>query len=97
MQRHPNAADLQALLAKLSDAGVAARWPYRRYNSVGRDLDNFRSHATFHHISALQGLKVRSFSQTATIPAGSWTVVVQNSENIFNTMVVHLRVVSNPG
>jgi hypothetical protein len=60
-------------------------------------LDKFRNGDTFQHIPSLQGLKVRSYRETATLPAGSWIVVVRNSENILNTMVVHLRVVVDPG
>ncbi|HEX4422776.1 MAG TPA: hypothetical protein VH165_32900 [Kofleriaceae bacterium] len=60
------------------------------------ELEHFRSRVTFQHIPALQGLKIRSFTSTATLPAGAWTVVVQNSENLLRTMVVHLRVVSDP-
>ncbi len=60
------------------------------------ELQHFKQKTTFRHIPALQGLKVRSFSNTATLPAGEWAVVVANSENIINTMVVHLRVVADP-
>ncbi|HEY0480500.1 MAG TPA: hypothetical protein VGD37_23450 [Kofleriaceae bacterium] len=60
------------------------------------ELDNFKQKTRFMHVPAFQGLKVRSFSNTATLPAGEWTVVVANSENILKTMVVHLRVVANP-
>lgn len=60
------------------------------------ELDNFKQKTTFKHIPAFQGLKVRSSSNTATLSAGEWIVVVANSENIINTMVVHLRVVADP-
>lgn len=61
------------------------------------EIDNLRQKKTFMHVPALQGLKTLSFSKTATLAAGNWAVVVVNSENILNTMVVHLRVVSDPG
>jgi len=60
-------------------------------------LDNLQQRTTFEYVSGFQGLKVRSFSHTATLGAGTWTVVVMNSENILNTMVVRLRVVVDPG
>jgi hypothetical protein len=60
------------------------------------ELRNFSRKATFRHILALQGLKIRSFSKIATLPAGEWAVVVFNSENIINTLIVHLRVVVDP-
>lgn len=60
------------------------------------EFENLRRRATFQHVSAFQGLKVRSFSKTVTLGAGAWTVVVVNSENLLNTTVVHLRVVVNP-
>ncbi len=48
------------------------------------------------HFASFEGLKIRSFTHTDTLPAGSYCAAVQNSENIFNTMVVHLRVVVDP-
>ena len=48
-------------------------------------------------MEALQGLKVRSLSRTATLAPGAWTVIVANTENIINGMVVRLRIVSDPG
>lgn len=86
-----------SLIQVSADGKTHADKGFTVYVMSADELDHFRSRATFHHISEFQGLKVRSFSHTATIPTGAWTVVVQNSENIINTMVVHLRVVSNPG
>lgn len=51
---------------------------------------------TSQQMSEFQGLKVRSFEHTGTLPAGSWAVVVQNSQNFMNTMAVQLRVVIDP-
>ncbi|HEY1696047.1 MAG TPA: hypothetical protein VGG39_27960 [Polyangiaceae bacterium] len=65
------------------------------YVMASNEWENFKS-GKFRHIPEFQGLKVRSFSHTGELPAGSWAVVVANSENIFNTMVVHVRVVSDP-
>jgi hypothetical protein len=60
------------------------------------ELNKFRQRTTFRHVPAFQGLKVRSLSNTATLPNGEWTIVVANTENILNTMVVQLRVVGDP-
>lgn len=89
----PSARPIQVI----ADGKTHADKGFTVYVMSSDELDHFRNRATFHHISELQGLKIRSFSQTARLAAGAWTVVVQNSENIINTMVVHLRVVSNPG
>ena len=51
---------------------------------------------TFQQMSEFHGLDVRSFEHTGTLPAGSWAVVVQNSQNFMNTMVVQIRVVIDP-
>jgi hypothetical protein len=56
----------------------------------------FQAKKEFRHVSAFQGLKTRSFGHTGRLPAGRWHVVVVNSENIMNTMVVHLKVTADP-
>jgi hypothetical protein len=61
------------------------------------NYEAFAKKAPFRHVPSFEGLKVRSFTHSEALPPGSWCVVVQNSENIFNTMVVHLRIVSDPG
>lgn len=51
---------------------------------------------TIHQVPGFMGLKVRDFTHTGPVPPGSWCVVVQNSENLLNTMVVHLTVIIDP-
>jgi len=70
---------------------------YNVYLMQASEWDNFKGHKEFNHMPSFHGLKVRSFTYTDTVPAGAWMVVVQNSENILNTMVVHLKIVSDPG
>lgn len=92
------------LHAELSPTGAGSRrgkaprqqgiHALRRRRDRARHL---RQRTTFEYVSGFQGLKVRSFSHSATLRAGAWTVVVMNSENILNTMVVRLRVVVDPG
>jgi hypothetical protein len=65
------------------------------YVMPSSEWEDFKS-GRFRAVTEFEGLKVRSFSHTGELPAGSWSVVVSNSENIFNTMVVHVRVVSDP-
>jgi hypothetical protein len=60
------------------------------------EWDNFQNGKQFRQLPSFEGLKVRSFGHVETLPAGSWAVVVQNSENIFNTMVVHLKITIDP-
>jgi hypothetical protein len=60
------------------------------------DWAKFKAGGEFRHVTALSAPKTRSFSQTATLSAGAWCVVVQNSENIFNDMTVHVKVVVDP-
>lgn len=67
------------------------------YVMASSELEHLKQHVEFQHISAFYGPKVRSLTRTATLGAGAWTVVVMNSENLLNTMVVHLRVVADPG
>jgi len=60
------------------------------------DCDLFAAKKPFQHYPALQGLQVRSFSRTSQLGPGRYCAVVANTENIFNTMVVHFRLVTNP-
>jgi hypothetical protein len=66
------------------------------YVMAPSELQNFRQETAFRHIPDFEGLKVRSLSRTATLPAGTWVVVVANTENYLNTMAVKLRVVGDP-
>jgi hypothetical protein len=66
------------------------------YVIASNEWDNFKAGKTFAHIPSFDGLKVRSFKHTEVLPPGSWTVVVKNSENFLNTMVVHLRITVDP-
>jgi hypothetical protein len=66
------------------------------YVMASSEFPSFAQHTAFRHIPAFEGLKVRALTKTETLPAGEWTVVVANTENILNTMVVQLRVVSDP-
>jgi hypothetical protein len=61
------------------------------------DVEALRKGESVNHLQSFHCLKVRSCNNVGVVPSGSWTVVVKNSENIFNTMVVKLRVVADPG
>jgi hypothetical protein len=60
------------------------------------DLEHFRKDQAFQPLPAFEGIKVHSFTRADAFPIGSWTVVVKNSENVHNPMVVHLRIVLDP-
>jgi len=66
---------------------------FRLYVMTTDELSKFEKKQAFKDVPAFEGLKVHSIDKTDTLPAGSWCVVVHNSENALRTMVVHLRVV----
>jgi hypothetical protein len=66
------------------------------YVMPAEEVANFSQSKDFTHIREYEGKKVASFSHTGTLKAGSWAVVVQNSENLLRTMVVHLQIVRDP-
>ncbi len=69
---------------------------FRLYVMAPEELANLEKRKPFRDVPSFEGLKVHSFDKTETLPAGSWCVVVHNSENLLQTMVVHLRVVVDP-
>jgi hypothetical protein len=60
------------------------------------EWDNFEAGKAFKQIPSFEGLKVRSYGHVETLPAGSWAVVVQNSENIRDSMVAHIKITIDP-
>jgi hypothetical protein len=66
---------------------------FRLYVMTSDELTKFEKHQTFKDVPAFEGLKVHSLDKTDTLPAGSWCVVVYNSENTARAMVVHVRIV----
>jgi hypothetical protein len=58
---------------------------------LGRTQGACRSRGGF------DGFAVRSMNHTEPLPAGRWTFLVRNSENILNRATVHVHLVSNPG
>ncbi len=69
---------------------------FRVYVMAPDELANFEKRKPFKDVPSFEGLKVHSLDKTDTLPAGSWCVVVHNSENLLQAMVVHLRVVVGP-
>jgi hypothetical protein len=61
------------------------------------DLEHFKKDEATQPLSAFEGIKVRAFTHTDALSNGSWTVVVKNSENLRKPLVVHLRIVLDPG
>jgi hypothetical protein len=66
---------------------------FRLYVMTAEELTKFEKHQTFKDVPSFEGLKVHSLDKTDTLPAGSWCVVVYNSENTARAMVVHVRIV----
>jgi hypothetical protein len=69
---------------------------FRVYVMAPEEVARFEKRKPFKDVPAFEGLKVHTFDKTGTLPAGSWCVVVHNSENVLQPMVAHLRVVVNP-
>ncbi len=59
--------------------------------------EHFSKKKAFHAAPSFEGTKVKSFTHTDPLPEGTWYVLVRNSENAEHAIVVHLRVVSDPG
>jgi hypothetical protein len=47
-------------------------------------------------LPSFEGIKVKSFAHTETLPSGTWDVVIQNPESGPGTMTVHVKIVSDP-
>jgi hypothetical protein len=60
------------------------------------DACSGRSQGACRSRGGFDGFKIRSFSHTEAIPAGRWTFYVANTENIFKSATVHVRLVVNP-
>jgi hypothetical protein len=58
--------------------------------------DRFLKNKPFHALPSFEGVKVKSFAHTETLPSGTWDVVIQNSESGSGTMTVHVKIVSDP-
>jgi hypothetical protein len=66
---------------------------FRLYVMTAEELAKFEKKQAFKDAPTFEGLKVHSLDKTDTLPAGSWCVVVYNSENTARAMVVHVRIV----
>lgn len=66
---------------------------FRLYVMTAEELSKFEKKQAFKDAPSFEGLKVHSLDKTDTLPAGSWCVVVYNSENTARAMVVHVRIV----
>jgi hypothetical protein len=69
---------------------------FRLYVMSTEELAKFQKHQTFKDVPSFEGLKIHALDKTDTLPAGSWCVVVYNSENTNRAMVVHLKIVVAP-
>ena len=69
---------------------------YSVYVMNQSEWENFKAKKEFRHIPSFEGLKVKTMTHTETLPTGSYALVVANTENIFNSMVVGVKVVTDP-
>jgi hypothetical protein len=73
---------------------------FRLYVMTAEDLLGFEKKKPFHDAPSFEALpgetRSHAIDRSDTLPPGSWTVVVYNSENARMPMVVHLRVVVDP-
>jgi hypothetical protein len=66
------------------------------YVMKSEEVPKFTQKQAFRSVPGFDGVKVRSFAHTEALPAGSWSAVIQNSENILKTMIVRVKVVADP-
>lgn len=88
--RAPRSVRVSAEGRKHSDKGFSL------YVIPENQWEAFKLGGQFQQLDAFHGLKVRQISRTSAVPAGRWTVVVHNSENMMRTAIVRVRVVIDP-
>jgi hypothetical protein len=59
-------------------------------------LGNDGSAAGNHCIDELSTTRTVGFERTANLPAGAWSVLIDNSQNLMRAMTVHVEIVSDP-
>jgi hypothetical protein len=62
----------------------------------GGEPEKFKAHQEAHEIPTLSGLNVMAYDLSEDLPAGPYAVLVQNSNNIMNSMVVNVTVSTSP-
>lgn len=55
-----------------------------------------RNRQDSHYIIDLSAPQTRAYSSTSTLSPGTYCVVIENSENIFNSMTVHVKLIVDP-
>jgi hypothetical protein len=78
-------------------SNVAKGFTVRVVPSEDADACLGRAQGACRSRGGFDGFGVRSMNHTETLPAGRWTFLVRNSENILNRATVHVHLVSNPG
>jgi hypothetical protein len=66
------------------------------YVLPANECASFRPGAPMHVLPGFEGMKVRQFTNTGAMPQGQFCVLIENSENIINGMVVHMKLVTDP-
>jgi hypothetical protein len=62
----------------------------------GDEAQNYKANRPFKEIPTLSGLDVTSLDLSEELPTGGYSVLVANTNNIFNSMVVNVTVTSAP-
>jgi len=57
---------------------------------------NISNGREFTRLAAFHGLKVSGMNETTRLPAGRYMIVVSNTQNIFNSMEVSLKITIDP-
>ena len=60
------------------------------------DVKKLQAEQPFQKIVLFSADRVRSFTKTADLPAGTYNVVIRNSYNLLKTMSVHVKATANP-
>lgn len=66
------------------------------YCMTPADWKVMQSGKRFEYFTALSAPKIQKFDHTARLAAGEYCIVVSNTENMLNSMQVHLRIVIDP-
>ena len=64
---------------------------------IDRDQwEAFKARKRINHYPSFEGKKVIRFRKKGTVPAGSYGVVVANTENLLMKMTVEVKIVADP-
>lgn len=62
----------------------------------GGEVEKYKAHQEAHEIPTLSGLDVMAYDLSEDLSAGGYSVLVANTNNIINSMVVNVTVTTSP-